>query len=82
MGSTNNIKRRFFEHNSGKACSTRSKRPWSIESYIVVKTEKQARSLEQYFKTGSGKTLLKKRILGDSSSSCTLTQKKRGFDRS
>lgn len=63
IGSTNNLKRRFFEHNNGCALSTKSKMPWSIESYVVVKTEKKARSLEKYFKAGSGKNILKKRIL-------------------
>jgi hypothetical protein len=30
-----------------------------------VETERKARGLEKYFKTGSGKALLKKRILAD-----------------
>jgi hypothetical protein len=35
-----------------------------IEAYIAVKTEKKARELEQYFNTGSGKAILKKKIVG------------------
>jgi len=34
-------------------------------SYIAVPSEKQARTLEQYFKTGSGRSILKVRILND-----------------
>jgi len=30
-----------------------------------VRTEEKARELEKYFKTGSGKAILKKRILTD-----------------
>jgi hypothetical protein len=34
-------------------------------AYIAVRTEKKARELEKYFKTGSGRAVLKKRILTD-----------------
>ena len=36
-----------------------------IVAYIAVQTEDQARQLEKYFKTGSGKAILRKRILAD-----------------
>jgi putative endonuclease len=63
IGSTNNLKRRFQEHNEGSSQSTRPYRPSMLLSYIAVQTEEQARKLEQYFKTGSGKAILYKRIL-------------------
>ena len=63
MGSTNNIGRRLTEHNSGKVDSTKSRIPFNLEAYIAVKNQAKAIELEQYFKTGSGRALLKKRIL-------------------
>jgi putative endonuclease len=63
IGSTNNIRRRLSEHNSGKVDSTKGRIPFSLEAYIGVKDQTRAIELEQYFKTGSGRALLKKRIL-------------------
>lgn len=36
---------------------------FELEAYVAVKTEQKARQLEKYFKTGSGKAVLYKRIL-------------------
>jgi predicted GIY-YIG superfamily endonuclease len=63
VGSTNNIRRRLAEHNSGKVDSTKRRIPFSLEAYIAVKDQAKAIELEQYFKTGSGRALLQKRIL-------------------
>jgi len=63
VGSTDNIRRRLTEHNSGKVDSTKSRIPFILEAYIAVKDQTKAIELEQYFKTGSGRALLKKRIL-------------------
>jgi putative endonuclease len=65
MGSTNNLERRLLEHNNGLVQSTKAFRPFNIIAYVAVSTEKKARELEHYFKTGSGKAILKKRILSD-----------------
>jgi hypothetical protein len=45
--------------------STKAYRPLKIAAYVAVETERKAKELEQYFKTGSGKAILKKRILTD-----------------
>jgi len=63
VGSTNNIRYRLAEHNSGKLDSTKNRKPFSLEAYIAVKDRAKAIELEQYFKTGSGRALLQKRIL-------------------
>ena len=63
IGSTNNIKRRLYEHNYGLCRATRPYLPLTLSTYIAVTTEQKARTLEKYFKTGSGKVILKKRIL-------------------
>ncbi|OGY53749.1 MAG: excinuclease ABC subunit C [Candidatus Buchananbacteria bacterium RIFCSPLOWO2_02_FULL_46_11b] len=65
VGSTNNLKRRFEEHLSGKSLSTKPFLPVYLDAYLAVRTESKARMLEKYFKTGSGKAILKKRILSD-----------------
>ncbi len=62
-GSTNDLRRRFSEHNAGSVQSTKSYAPFELESYIAVKTKLKARELEQYFKTGSGIAFRNKRIL-------------------
>ena len=63
IGSADNIGRRFTEHNSGKVHSTKGRIPFGLEAYIAVKDKTRAIELEQYFKTGSGRALLQKRIL-------------------
>ncbi len=63
VGSTNNVHRRLDEHNSGKVDSTKGRKPFILEAYIGVRDQVKAIELEQYFKTGSGKALLQKRIL-------------------
>ncbi len=65
VGSTNNLNRRMWEHRNGKVKSTKNLLPFKLKSYIVVPIEKKARELEKYFKVGSGKAILKKRILTD-----------------
>ena len=63
IGSTNNVRRRLAEHNSGEVESTRHRIPFSLEAFVAVKYKVRAIKLEQYFKTGSGKATLQKRIL-------------------
>lgn len=63
VGSTNDLQRRLKEHSNGECVSTSKRLPVILETYIALHTEEQARSLERYFKTGSGWAILKKRIL-------------------
>ena len=63
VGSTNDIARRLTEHNSGKVDSTKNRTPLGLEAYFAVKDKSRAIALEQYFKTGSGRAFLQKRIL-------------------
>ena len=65
VGSTKNLKNRMDQHNNGENLSTKAYIPWRLEASIAVRSEKQVRDLEKYFKTGSGKAILKKRILTD-----------------
>jgi putative endonuclease len=65
IGSTNDLKRRFAEHNDGENQSTKHYKPFKLAMYVGLPTEKQARELEKYFKTGSGNAILKKRFLNE-----------------
>jgi putative endonuclease len=61
-GSTNNFKRRYFEHNSNIVYSTKNKGPW-VPIYIeFYPDEKSARERERYLKSTSGRRYLKKEI--------------------
>ncbi|MBM2839883.1 MAG: excinuclease subunit [Bacteroidetes bacterium] len=69
IGSTNNLERRLNEHNQGIVQSTKAYRPLDVVAYIAVETERKSRELERYLKTGSGKAILRKRILTDEAAS-------------
>jgi hypothetical protein len=38
-----------------------------LKAYVVVPSREKALSLEKYFKTGSGKAILRKRFIGEES---------------
>ena len=62
VGSTNDLRRRFESHQSGQVTSTKAYLPVALKAYIGVENEANARQLEQYFKTGSGKAFANKRF--------------------
>ena len=62
VASTNDLKRRFASHNAGDVISTKPNRPVKLLSYLAVQSVQQARALEKYFKTGSGKAFANKRL--------------------
>ena len=64
-GSTNDLKKRFKEHNDGKVFSTKSRRPFEIIYYEAYKSEHDARKREKNLKLRSRAfAQLKKRIEG------------------
>ncbi|MBN1385214.1 MAG: GIY-YIG nuclease family protein [Elusimicrobia bacterium] len=60
LGSTNRIDKRFEEHRKGYVKSTKNRRPLKLIYYEKCNSEKEARLKEKYFKTGAGRTKLKK----------------------
>jgi putative endonuclease len=54
------LKRRKQSHDNGEVNSTKPFLPLKLKSYIAVETETIARSLEKYFKSGSGNAIAKK----------------------
>lgn len=63
IGSTNNLKRRFSEHNKGLNISTKPRRPFELRCYESYFNERDARKREYSLKK-DGKALgqLKRRI--------------------
>jgi predicted GIY-YIG superfamily endonuclease len=63
VGSTNDLRRRVASHQGGHVVSTQKLLPAKLLSYVAVGEEQTARSLERYFKSGSGKAFARKRFL-------------------
>jgi len=62
-GSTNNLKKRFQEHNDGKVISTKRYKPWKLLYYEAYRTEELARRREKRLKyNGNAMRELRKRI--------------------
>ena len=64
IGQTDDLKRRFSEHNSGKNIATKGRRPFELIYYEAFKARKDAvareRSIKRY---NQGYTNLKKRLV-------------------
>ena len=63
VGHTNDPDKRLNEHNQGLNRSTKHYAPFFIAAYVAVTSEAKAVELEKYFKSGSGKAVLKKHIV-------------------
>ncbi len=61
-GSTNDLRKRFSEHNSGKVSSTKGRSPFELIYYEACHNEYDARMREKYLKSGNGKRYLKNRM--------------------
>ena len=64
VGSTNDLRRRFKEHNEGKSGYTRKYRPYKLVYYEAYKSESDARTRENNLKLRRNAfTHLKRRIV-------------------
>lgn len=63
FGYTNNLKKRYAEHNQGLSKSTKPFIPWQLVWYCGFLTIKKAKLFEKYLKTGSGKAFTYKRLI-------------------
>lgn len=59
-GYTNNLKRRFQEHNDGLVLSTKNRKPFELIYYESYCNQQDATSREKYFKTQWGRNYIKK----------------------
>ena len=61
-GYTNNLRKRFKEHNEGSVEYTKGRGPYKLIYYEACLNEQDARSREKYLKSGKGKRYLKSRL--------------------
>jgi len=61
-GSTRDLRRRLVEHQSGKSTYTRNRGPFVLIYYEAGLNEEDARTREEYLKSGMGKRYLKNRL--------------------
>jgi len=62
IGFTDNLKRRFNEHNGGLVDATKNRRPFALVYYEACCKKDKALKREKYFKTGFGRRFLKDRV--------------------
>ena len=62
IGYTNDLKRRFLEHNQKLNSSTKRYAPWRLIYYEACLEESDAKRREGYLKTTQGGRFLKRRI--------------------
>lgn len=61
-GFTNNLERRFEEHNNGLVDSTRNRSPFILIYYEACLNKNDAIKREKYFKMGFGRRFIKNRL--------------------
>jgi len=74
VGLTDDLERRFFEHNSGRNKTTKPYCPFKLIYFEECATRLEARKREKYFKSGVGKEKLKvirDNFENEDSNSCT-----------
>ena len=59
-GYTDNLRRRFDDHNKGKVESTKYRKPFNLIYYEAFLHQQDATAREKYFKTQWGRNYLKK----------------------
>ncbi len=63
IGYTTDLKKRFRDHNEGKGGSFTSKNgPWKLIFYEAFLCKEDAQSAEKYYKTGFGRSTMKKKL--------------------
>lgn len=62
VGFTDDLRRRFHEHNSGKNLSTKAYTPYHLIFYEAYPNTQDAKRREKYFKTTKGKVTLKQML--------------------
>ena len=55
VGRTNDLRRRFLEHNRGDSSHTAKLRPWRLITYVAFSEEERAAGFERYLKSRSGR---------------------------
>lgn len=63
IGTTDDLERRYKEHNSGGVKYTSGRRPYSLSFYCAFSNKEKAYKFERYLKSGSGNAFFKKRLV-------------------
>lgn len=66
VGRTNDLHKRFQDHQKGRAKSTKDRGPWILQYYEASRNIKDAVHREKYLKTAWGKRYLKHRLKSES----------------
>ena len=61
-GSTEDLRRRFIKHNSGKTQSTKFGKPWKLIYYEAHITKTSTRKTEIFYKKSQGRRQIKKKL--------------------
>lgn len=59
VGFTENLRKRYKEHNNKEELSTKHYAPFDLIHYEAYRNKKDAKRREEYFKTTKGKTTLR-----------------------
>jgi len=62
-GYTEDLRKRFKEHNSSKSKFTKGHLPWKLVFYCAFADKQRAKDFELYLKSGSGKAFAYKRLV-------------------
>lgn len=65
VGLSDNVKRRFLQHQKGSNKTTKPYRPFSLVHVEDFSTRAEARKKEKYLKSGTGKEWIKSCLLKD-----------------
>ena len=62
IGSTEDLRARVAQHNSGKSIHTNKFKPWAVAVYVALPDRHLAEKFERYLKTGSGRAFAKRHL--------------------
>ena len=62
VGLTTDVRRRLGQHNAGQQRPTKARRPFKLWFSERFETRAEARQREKFWKSGSGRELLKRRL--------------------
>jgi len=65
VGKTEDLRKRFKEHNDGRVSSTKNRLPFELVYYEASRNSKDVNTRELYLKTAWGKRYIKQRIKND-----------------
>jgi len=61
-GLTEDLRKRFRNHNAGRVFHTAKWRPWRLKVYIALSDRVRAAKFERYLKSASGRAFVKRHL--------------------